>query len=125
MTETGELAPVYPFWDVNLRRDPKLRLDLFKRLIRIGLVGVRTRCRARASIFFVGKKDGSLRMVIDGLEPSAMHRRPPRAELGSAAALSGLCLDADTLVDGDSGYHGASADLRQGFYQMQWLEVGS
>ncbi|CAK0884216.1 unnamed protein product [Prorocentrum cordatum] len=106
MTETGELAPVYPFWDVNLRREPKLRLDLFKKLIRIGLVGVRARCRARASIFFVGKKDGSLRMVIDGQEPSAMHRRPPRTELGSAAALSGLCLDADTLVgfDLDSVY---------------------
>ena len=125
MVEAGELAPVYPFWDVNLRRDPELRLDLFKKLIRIGLVGVRTRCRARASIFFVGKKDGTLRMVIDGREPSAMHRRPPRTELGSAAALSGLCLDADVLTDGDSGYHGASADLRQGFYQMQWLEVGS
>ncbi|CAK0836100.1 unnamed protein product, partial [Prorocentrum cordatum] len=127
MTEAGELlAPVHPFWDVNLRRDPKLRLDLFKKLIRIGLVGVRTRCRVRASIFFVDKKDGSrTRMVIDGREPSAMHRRPPRTELGSSAAPSGLCFDADTLADGDSGYHGASADLRQGFYQMQWLEVGS
>ena len=125
MAEAGELPPVYPFWDVNLRRDADLRLGLFKKLIRIGLVGVRTRCRARASIFFVGKKDGTLRMVIDGREPSALHRRPPRTELGSAAALSSLCLDSDVLGVGDAGYHGASADLCQGFYQMQWLEVGS
>ncbi|CAK0833505.1 unnamed protein product [Prorocentrum cordatum] len=108
MTETGELAPAHPFWGVNLRRDPELRLDLFKKLIRIGLVGARARCRARAGIFFVGKKGGALRMAIDGREPSAMHRRPPRTELGSAAALGCLCLDADTAS-----------------YQMQWLEVGS
>ncbi|CAK0861131.1 unnamed protein product, partial [Prorocentrum cordatum] len=125
MVEAGELPPIYPYWDANLRRDPVLRLGLFKQLMRIGLVGVRTRCRARASIFFVGKKDGSLRMVIDGREPSALHRRPPRTELGSAAALSGLCLDADLLGSDGQGYHGASADLRQGFYQMQWLEIGS
>ncbi|CAK0812480.1 unnamed protein product, partial [Prorocentrum cordatum] len=126
MVESGELPPVYPFWDVNLRRDPALRLDPFKKLMRIGLVGVHTRCRARASIFFIGKKDGSsLRMVIDGREPSSMHRRPPRTELGSAAALSGLCLDSGQLCASDDGCHGASADLRQGFYQMQWLEIGS
>ncbi|CAK0851311.1 unnamed protein product [Prorocentrum cordatum] len=64
-------------------------------LIYIGLVGVWARCRGRAGIFFAGKKDGSLRVVVDGREPSATRRRPPRTELGSAAALSGLCLDSD------------------------------
>ncbi|CAK0850366.1 unnamed protein product, partial [Prorocentrum cordatum] len=112
MVEAGELAPARPFWGANLRGDPTLRLDLSMELMRIG-------------IFFVGKRDGTLRMAIDGRGPSAMHRRPPRTELGSAAALSGLCLDGGLLGNSDSGHHGASADLRQGFYQMRWLEVGS
>eukprot|EP00959_Pyramimonas_sp_CCMP1952_P240947 5035885-Pyramimonas_sp.AAC.1 len=55
--------------------------------MRVGLVGVRARCRARAGIFFVGKSDRTLRVVIDGRGPSAMQRRPPsdRAWLGRCA----------------------------------------
>eukprot|EP00972_Heterocapsa_arctica_P043067 6349438-Heterocapsa_arctica.AAC.1 len=95
-----------------------------------GLVGLRRRIRARAGLFFVTKKDGSLRMVVDGREPSSFHLRPPHTGLGLAAAISSLDLSAAAL---DATHppglprdvHGDSADLRQGFYQLTWPEMGS
>ena len=130
MIESGEITPVYPYWDVVLRRSRRKRLDLFRRLMDAGLVGLRQRIRARAGIFFVTKKDGSLRMVVDGREPSSFHRRPPHTGLGSAAAISTLDLSPAALdVTHPPGHpravHGASADLKQGFYQLTWPEMGS
>ena len=126
MIDSGDIAPVYPYWDVNLRRSKKLRTFLFRRLLELGLVGLRRRCRSRASIFFAKKKDGTQRMVIDGREPSSLHSRPPHVGLGSASAVSSLDISGLMTVTAagfTSPVHGASADLRQGFYQMQWLEM--
>ena len=89
-------------------------------------MGLRLRFRARAGIFFVAKKDDTLRMVVDGREPSSLRRRPPHTGLGSAAAISALDL---SLADSEAGpnfqVHGASADLRQGFYQLTWRSMAS
>jgi len=104
-----------------------MRLDLFRRLIKIGLVGLRRRMRARASIFFVWKKDRTVRTVIDGREPSSLHRRPPHTSLGLAGALSSLDLSglAEPQEEPSRDAHGASANLRQGFYQLLWPEMAS
>ena len=127
--ESGEVPPIYPYWDVRLRQSPALRLKLFKDLIACGLVGLRLRLRARAALFFVAKKDGTLRMIVDAREASAMCRRPPRTALGSASAVASLdlCDEVITEAFGDEKVeiHGASADLRQGFYQLHWKEMGS
>lgn len=49
--------------------------------------------------------------------------------MGSAAALSCVFLSADALQVGRaaalSDFYGGSADLRQGFYQLTWPEMGS
>ena len=128
MEETGALQPVTPFWDIVLRHKRHLRLELFKRLIQTGLVGLRLRIRSRAALFFVAKKDGTLRLIVDGREASMLHRRPPSVGLGSAAAMSSIDLsDAALNQCTASGrvVHGASLDLQQAFYQVTWPEVVS
>ena len=129
LVDSGHIQPVTPFWDMNLRHRRSVRIDLFKKLMAVGLVGLRLQIRARAALFFVEKKDLSLRLVVDGREASALHRRPPSVGLGSAAALSGIDLSPSAMKaagarPGDPVF-GASADLRQGFYQMTWLDMGS
>ena len=78
----------------------------------------------------VGKKDGSQRLIVDGREASAMCHRPPKICLGSAAAIGEFDLSTESLrasfgdAAGDVQVHGASADLKQGFYQLNW-EAGA
>jgi hypothetical protein len=40
-------------------------------------------------LFCAGKKDGSLRLIVDGREPSSFHRRPPHSALGAPAGVYG------------------------------------
>jgi hypothetical protein len=63
LVDAGEITPVVPYWDIVLRKSRSKRLQLFRDLMRVGLVGLRLRIEARASLFFVAKKDGSLRLV--------------------------------------------------------------
>ena len=124
LVDSGDMAPVYPYWDVVIASNRAKRMDLFKRLMHVGLVGFRRRIQARASLFFVGKKDGSLRLVVDGREASSLHRRPPHASLGSATAVSAIDFTSAGSRRSVSAW-GASADLLQGFYQMTWKRMGS
>ena len=130
LVDAGNIQPVYPYWDVNLRHRRQLRLDLFRQLMKVGLVGLRLRIKARASLFFVTKKNDQLRLVVDGREASSLHKRPPSIGLGSASAVASVDLSDDALQAASSARQpaqvfGASADLRQGFYQMTWLQMGS
>ena len=59
LIDNGEIAPVYPYWDIVFSKSRLKRLDLFRRLYSIGLLGLRLRSRARASILFVAKRDGT------------------------------------------------------------------
>lgn len=124
MVDRGDIEVVYPYWDISLRHSRPKSLALFRQLLDIGLVGLRVRRRSRASIFFVKKKDRTQRMVIDGRESSALHRRPPHTDLGSASAIASLDIGG-LLHDGDDGVFGASADLKQCFYQLQWKQIAS
>jgi len=117
------IQPVTPYWDPVLKRNRRARLDFIRRLHAVGLVGFRLSIRGRIGAFCVGKKDGSLRLVLDGREPSSLHRRPPHNALGSAGALAGLDLSDQALaaegVDPSSAnIHAAGLDPKDGFYQF-------
>ena len=117
------IQPITPYWDPVLRHNRKARIDFIKRLHAVGLVGFRLAIRGRIGAFCVGKKDGSLRLVLDGREPSSLHRRPPHTALGSAGALAGLDLsDQDLAAAGvdpaSADIHAAGLDLKDGFYQF-------
>lgn len=135
-----------PYWDPVLRHSRSKLAELLVHLDKAQLITWRGRARASVGIFYVGKKDGSLRVVVDGRIPSAMHRRPPRSDLAVPAALSRLMLPDEALELGDvvdrrSGLAeetslepveitGSSADLTDGFYQFfserlaSWFSLG-
>ena len=129
--DAGEVHPIYPYWDVRLRRSASLRLHLFKQLYACGLLGLRLRARTRAALFTVAKKDGTQRLIVDGREASAMCHRPPKIALGSAAAIADIDLSSSALSESfgpaatSVHTHGASADVRQGFYQLHWGDGAS
>ncbi|CAK0814825.1 unnamed protein product, partial [Prorocentrum cordatum] len=123
LTEQGLITPARPYWGPRLRHDRAARRDIVMRLRAVGLVGFRLGIRAQIGAFFVAKKDGMLRLVIDGREASSLHRRPPHSALGSAGAQAGPALSPSALrraglADTEVDPRGAGVDLRDGFYQF-------
>ena len=68
-------------------------------------------------------------MPVDCRKPNAHHRRPPRASLGTAQAVSELGLsDEFLLTSGYDGFrfslHQSSSDVKDAFYQFDVHELG-
>ena len=73
--------------------------------------------------FFVAKKDGFIRAVVDGQQASAFRHRPPKYSLDAAAALvqwdlSSEALALEGITEEMIELLGAGADLSEGFYQL-------
>eukprot|EP00973_Karenia_brevis_P007506 1015810-Karenia_brevis.AAC.1 len=85
---TQGTQPIKVYWDRNLAGDRSLRIWFVKELARLGLVSFRRRIRARVGIFFVLKKDGRYRLVLDARETNRTHRSPPHCALGTPGALA-------------------------------------
>ena len=114
-------SPIKPYWDEVLLRDRAARIDFIKTLADIGLVSFRRRIRCRAGLFFVTKKGGQIRMVVDAREPNRMHRPPPHTALGTPGALAEQDWTWDALgvePGPDAGVWGSSLDLQDSFYQF-------
>ncbi|CAK0791021.1 unnamed protein product [Prorocentrum cordatum] len=129
---------VEPYWDPLLNpRDPRNRprlVDFLRRLAARGLVDGRARRKACVSTFFVAKKNGDIRMVVDARQPNQLHKLPPRTVLASGEALGSInLLDAvgaspEDLADFDGCYESlcaGSVDLMDGFYQFADPSWGS
>ncbi|CAK0802318.1 unnamed protein product, partial [Prorocentrum cordatum] len=122
---------VEPCWDplLNLRvlQNRGRLVDFRRRLAARGLSGGRRRRQARASAFFVAKKNGGICVAVDARQPNQLHKLPPRAALASGEALGSInLLDAidaspEGLADFDGCYESLCAgsfDLMGGFYQF-------
>eukprot|EP00972_Heterocapsa_arctica_P055470 8184642-Heterocapsa_arctica.AAC.1 len=59
-------------------------------LHRAGLLTWRRRQRSAIGCFFIDKKDGNLRLVIDARITNSMHRQAPHSRLAVASALARL-----------------------------------
>ena len=62
----ADTEPLYPYWDPVLKNDRTLRIRFLKTLAAKGLVPFRRRIFSKAGLFFVWKKGGQIRMVVDG-----------------------------------------------------------
>ena len=82
--------PERPYWDPKLRRSRKIRFALYKELFRLGILTFRSGIKAKAALFFVKKKDGTIRLIVDGRQANAYHRRPPHSCLATPGILSEL-----------------------------------
>ena len=127
-TEDIENSPpiVTPYWDPSV--DPKKKesrhrlVELIQGLVKVGLVGARTRRRADIGlVFFLRKKDGRLRMVLDARQANEYHRAPPHTSLASVNTLTALDSGDDYRpehITPDLEFYSGPVDLRGGFYQF-------
>ena len=133
-TEDIENSPpvIQPYWDPSV--DPKKKesrprlVELIKGLVMVGLVGARTRRRADIGLFFLRKKDGRLRMVLDARQANEYHRAPPHTSLASVNALTALDFGGDYRpehITPDLEFFSGSVDLRDGFYQFMNKDLAS
>ena len=122
---------VQPYVDPALR-NPKTMNGLVKKLFEAGVVTFRRKCRCKVGLFFVVKKDGMLRMVVDCRLANQLHHLPPYADLATASALSQLDFS-DTFLNSEAfkelgkplDIHFSSLDLTDGFYQFEFEEASS
>ena len=129
--ELDELGPpIAPHWDATLRFSRRARAEFIDRLDKVGLVTWRTTCRQQIGVFFVRKKNGEIRMVLDCRPSNACHRQPPHSSLATAGSLSTInlansWLDDEAAPGAQADPHAGSVDLADGYYQFKVPEVSS
>ena len=97
-----------------LLRDPRIYQQFVKRLLSADLVElVDEPPTEMVEAFFVGKKDGRMRMVIDCRRANCWFVVPDRTRLCTAEALSRVELAPNSVL------HVSTADLKDAFYHFQ------
>ena len=92
--EMAQLLPEYfvePYVDSALRGRRAMR-GLVERLSPAGLLTWRRKCRVKAGVFCVAKKDGMLRLIFDCRPLNTMAKGPPTSELPTPSAFGNLDL---------------------------------
>ena len=114
-------GPITPYWDPTLRRDARQRVELFHKPADLKFLSFRTRARAFAGLFFVKKKGGMIRLIVDAQQAKRYRTRPPHALSGSSSALSSIDLPDERLLQTSGIRHiseinlcGAGSDIRDG-----------
>ena len=69
------------YMDATLGRSRKQYKQFVQECFEIGLVSYTTDCRSQLGIFFVSKKDGSLRLILDCRRTNLLFKDPPKTEL--------------------------------------------
>ncbi|CAK0870936.1 unnamed protein product [Prorocentrum cordatum] len=137
---------VTPYWCPDLRRSKQRRRELFATLCDRQLLTFRRRIFSRVSIFFVWKKTGMTRLIVDARSTNEKCRMPPHTDLGTIAALADVDLSLAELSDiadaelsteeeaellkGQGGlfslpFSGSSLDVVDGFYQFDNWRMAS
>ena len=81
-------------------------------MVRCRLVGFTDSPRVQVGIFFVSKKNGKLRMIIDARRTNKLFRKPPSTMLGSSDCWG------RTEVDGAAPIFFAQEDVKDFFYRL-------
>ena len=66
-----------PYWDPVLATDGRAYEGLIQDLYASHVIKFTTICSDDVAIFFVRKKNGSLRIIVDARRPNRRFRRPP------------------------------------------------
>ena len=111
-------GPIAPHWD-------RQRAELFHKLADSKILSFRAQARAFAGLFFVKKKYGMIRLIVDAPQANRYHTRPPHTSFGSSSALSSIDLSDECLLQTSGIGHtseihvcGAGSDVRDGFFQF-------
>lgn len=83
---------VRPYMDPLLKGSAKLYAEFISELLKAKVVCLRSRRKCEVTPFFVGRKDGRLRTIIDARVPNLRMRRPPSCPLAAGSAPAELYL---------------------------------
>ena len=136
--------PIRPYWDPSLVRSPAKMRQSLHAIHEVGLLGFRHHAKAFASAFFIRKKNGNQRVIIDGKQANACHREPPKSLMATPSACAAFDFTENELWGGIAlpsqhapaerspaeacpppCVYGASVDLSDGFYQFLAQKVAS
>eukprot|EP00971_Amphidinium_carterae_P019267 379259-Amphidinium_carterae.1 len=79
-----------PYVDAVLRKSKKKYQDFVAMLVEKQLVIFSDRCKAKAGVFFVAKKNDDLRMVIDARPANRLFTTPPGVNMATAGTFANL-----------------------------------
>eukprot|EP00959_Pyramimonas_sp_CCMP1952_P300498 6285011-Pyramimonas_sp.AAC.1 len=105
-------APRQPYMDAILRAQPRAYAGLVRRLHTAGMVTFSAAPREKCGLFFVRKKSGKQRMVIDCRRANCWFRRPSTVALATGSALGELA-----VPEGEQLYVG-HVDICDAFYHF-------
>lgn len=95
-------------------REPKTYRSFIRRLLDADIIELcATHSIEKVEMFFVGKKDGRLRMVCDCRRSNCHFAKPEKVRLCTAETLTRIELPPDSCL------HIATADLKDAFYHFQ------
>jgi len=126
-------APRVPYHDPVLRRGSKQYLRLIRRLHAAGMIEFSRSCAEKVGLFFVRKKSGKLRLVIDARRSNCWFRESDSVDLATGTSLGEIHVEpGDTMYIGhvdicDAFYHfGLPVELRQyfGLDEVRAADVG-
>ena len=106
-----ERGPKRVYSDPHLR-NPQLYVALLRRLEAANLVAYYTSCVSSVGVFFVYKKDGTLRLILDGRQTSELFQPAPKVRLATGGTFAFL------EVDDHSPIWVSGVDISNAFYAM-------
>ena len=111
----GSLGLKVPYVDPVLKQNPKLYHAFVRRLIASGVVSLHARSFAREStgVFFVRKKNGRLRLILDARRSNCWFVSPEATELASGSSFG------DLTVDPSSHTYVGHVDIQDAFYHLE------
>ena len=96
---------VEPYMDPVLRQSRRKYKELLAELDRRGLIYWSATCRERCAVFFVRKKSGKLRLIMDARRANLRFREPPGVSLCSAESLGRMEIDLDDVTTMEPSLH--------------------
>ena len=118
--------PTKPYVDPKLRSSRRMQVKFARQLLDIGLFRATRTRRGTVGIFFVKKKNGSLRLILDCRPTNELFRKPPSTPLATAECLASFEIDDSSgasIADDLFVYIGIS-DIENAFHRMRmprWL----
>ena len=108
--EKGDL--VRPYMDVRLQHDQQLYTSFIQDLHAKGMISFTSRPREIAPPFFVKKKNGRLRLILDCRAVNTRFKKPPPLALGAGTSWAQVC-----IPEGSTLYL-AQSDIKDYFYSL-------
>ena len=109
-----------PHWDDALVGD--VYISVVNKLLQSGMLAPSLGCRSQAGIFFVRKKSGRLRMIVDGKQGDQRMRPPPKTSMPSTARVFGASAWAGREAEGYPRLFLSIQDS-QSFWRVVWVQA--